>query len=68
MALFEICRGSEVLASSHIPGLGYPPELLRQMERDGYTVRVDGAPRPRRSRKPENAEAYCASFRNMLQT
>lgn len=48
MALYEIRRDGVILAQSTLPGLGYPPELLRQMERSGYTVCIDGKPRKKR--------------------
>lgn len=48
MALYEIRRDGITLAQPTLPGLGYPPELLRQMERAGYTVCIDGKPRKKR--------------------
>lgn len=54
MAHYEVRRDGVVLAQSDIKGLGYPPEVLRQMERLGYTLYVDGKPqRKRQTPTPE---------------
>lgn len=54
MALYEILRDNIVLEHSLLLNCDHPPELLRQMEKDGYTIRIDG--RPRRKREPRQSE------------
>lgn len=50
MAQYEIRRDGVTVASSSIAGLGYPPEILRDMEQHGYVIYVDGKPRRKRDR------------------
>ena len=35
---FAICKDGQTVCSSTLPNGGYPLELLRQMERDGYRI------------------------------
>ncbi len=39
-----VAPDGSVKAASNIPNLGYSPSLIRQMEKDGYRLLVDGKP------------------------
>jgi hypothetical protein len=40
--LYELRRGGETMCRSTIPNLGYPPEVLKDMERHGMRLYCDG--------------------------
>lgn len=42
MALYELRRAGATLCRSTIPNLGYPPQILKDMERAGLHRYCDG--------------------------
>lgn len=41
-ALYEIRKGGEIYASSHLENLGYTPQRLKEMQAAGYELYVNG--------------------------